>query len=85
MTSHVGRRLRHDERDVLPSESHPGDYWRGRAGVWWVHVPNGGEIMRLDRHVVDELPDGTITVQPTIRIRGGYAGNLVRGIWHDCP
>lgn len=60
-------------------------YWRS-GGVWYVHLPGAG-LGSLAKHQVIEHDDGTITVSPSILVRGGQAreahGFLERGNWRE--
>jgi hypothetical protein len=65
----------------------PGDYWFYPEVGWQATVPDG-RMATLTAHTVVEHEDGTITVSPSILIRGGrqtvqgpWHGYLERGIW----
>lgn len=62
-----------------PVDFLPGDYGRGENGDWYGMTPNG-LVAALARHTVLEHEDGTITVSPSILVRGG--GNLGGNEWH---
>lgn len=71
------------------SDAEPGDYWKQGApdsdmAFWSCCTPNG-EFGNLDSHDVTENDDGTITVKPSILVRGGeeYHGWLTNGVWSD--
>jgi len=61
-------------------------YWKYDT-IWMMHIPNFG-LGNLAGHRVEEHEDGTISVQPSIKIWDGtptvYHGYLTRGIWEDC-
>lgn len=80
-----------------PREAHPilepGDYRRTlhpeHGEVWECCVPSG-EQGNLAAHQVTEHEDRTITVSPSILIRGGagmadelWHGYLERGVWRE--
>jgi len=64
-------------------------YWKDEAG-WWIYLPGcGGGV--LSQHTVEEHADGTITVSPSILMRGHDNGTptekhgyLTKGEWRDC-
>lgn len=62
-------------------------YWQSPGG-WWIYLPGGG-IGRLWAHSVAWHDDGTITVAPSIAMRGTNDGGwkrhgfLERGIWRE--
>lgn len=63
----------------------PGEYWKRQDGVWFARTPDG-RLANLSEHNVEELPDGTITVYPSILVVGGgfdgsWHGWLEAGIW----
>lgn len=74
---------RHDRLDDSIPE--PGEYGRGSDGHWQVLPPDTDLIGSLSKHDVVEHEDGTITVSPSILIRGHsgreWHGWLERGIW----
>lgn len=60
-------------------------YWKDRDGLWFVYLPGAG-VGVLSLHQVEEHPDGTITVRPSILLeshRGQAHGFLERGQWRD--
>lgn len=65
-----------------------GQYGRDTDGVWYCWPP-GTELMgSLREHEVVEHEDGTITVSPSILVKGGekhetWHGYLVRGEWTE--
>jgi hypothetical protein len=90
-----GRRVYPDMLGFLPPLE-PGDYGRATAKqfaerhpsmLWWqVCAPDATQgSLNPAIHIVDEHPDGTITVSPSIdfsqRRIGGYHGYLVKGEW----
>lgn len=70
-----------------------GQYQKLTSGAWRACTPNG-YAYNLERHKVEEHEDGTITVHPSILVRGirgdgkpameFYHGWLERGVWRDC-
>jgi hypothetical protein len=77
----------------------PGEYSKLPEGMWYACSPNG-HTANLERHTVVEHEDGTITVSPSILIRGHqiseegvrvsddicdlWHGYLERGVWRSC-
>jgi len=72
-----------------------GDYGKAENGDWFLKVPEerlgGFYHLKLDnRWTITEHDDGTITVNPSILIRGGpdgkveWHGYLVHGVWRTC-
>ena len=74
----------------------PGDYWKNvDTGTFYaacpVPDPDGGVILAsLCKHSIVEHEDGTISVQPSIRVTGGpggtkelYHGFLENGSWRN--
>jgi hypothetical protein len=64
-------------------------YWKDEDGLWWLYLPNCGAGV-LKNHKVKEHEDGTITVQPSIKMIGHLQGTqteihgyLERGLWRD--
>jgi hypothetical protein len=64
-------------------------YWHTTAG-WLLYLPGCG-VGRLSLHAVQEHEDGTITVTPSIDMKGHDSGQpthkhgyLTRGVWKDC-
>lgn len=68
-----GRRIQSEEFAL------PGDYWKDENGVWYAVSPVG-LIACLENHNVSEHKDGTISVTPSILIRGYVDGT--EAIWH---
>lgn len=65
----------------------PGDYFRGKDGVWYGRPPGcPNALASLAGHTVTEHDDGTITVSPSILISGAgdWHGFLERGVWREC-
>lgn len=69
----------------------PGDYWCC-DGKWRGKAPNG-LFVNLQGHEVKENSDRTITVSPSILVRGtigespdeiSWHGFLENGIWREC-
>ncbi len=100
----IGRRIP-DRMDGSLDGVEPGDYWRDQNGDWTAAVPNpklpaykpeyahGICLAGLSKHDVTEHEDGTITVNPSIKVTSPwgpdrvehewYHGWLERGIWRD--
>lgn len=75
--------------DVDPLDLQPGEYgkWKGL----WCCIPPGTDLLgNLSRHTITEHDDGTITVSPSILVRGGphqseeWHGYLEKGVWREC-
>ncbi len=63
-----------------------GEYGKGPRGDWYCRPP-GSQIGCLRSHKIEEHPDGTITVSPSILInwgQGQWHGYLVKGEWQPC-
>lgn len=62
----IGRRV----HDLAPHELQPGDYgrWAADHDNWYACCPDG-KLANLERHQVQEHPDGTITVAPSILVQ----------------
>jgi hypothetical protein len=70
----------------------PGDYgFDEKHGFWMAETPNG-LLGSLANHEVTEYADGTITVSPSILVRGysydekrdiSWHGFLERGVWRE--
>jgi len=88
-----GKRI--DDPPGLPS---PGDYGKVE-GHWYACAPRRASekthpldahnlfIANLGGHKVEEHPDGTITVSPSILITrhdGQWHGFLEAGVWREC-
>lgn len=71
--------LRHGDHSVLED----GEYGRW-SSTWYARTPNG-LICNLERHMVVEHKDGTITARPSIDVRAGvgehWHGFLTKGVW----
>jgi hypothetical protein len=69
-----------------PIEFQPGDYGFYK-GYWWVYPPEDdtGPIM-LKGWTITENEDKTITVNPSIQVRGkvSWHGYLTNGEWREC-
>jgi hypothetical protein len=70
----------------MPHRLTPGDYCL-HAGEWYAVTPDG-RIALLSNHTVTAHENGSITVSPSILVRGGWSpgewhGWLVRGEWHE--
>lgn len=82
--------------NTMPYDLMAGDYCRrgsDEAGwIWWVCVPGGEDEgagplpERLEDGKpgwqVEEHPNGTITVSPSIDHKEVYHGHLVEGVWN---
>ncbi len=86
-----GRRLPdiQDPADIVPSAFAPGDYALARQGArLYFTLPNGG-FASITRQLwsIDEQPDGSITVSPSIYYNRGepdeWHGYLERGVWRQ--
>ena len=84
-----GVRVYHEvaEGEPGPMLKH-GEYWKRADGVWMC-LPPGGHLGDLSNHDVVEHDDGTITVSPSILIKGWdvarpWHGYLERGVWREC-
>ncbi len=84
-----GKRREPDESGrVWPVE--PGDYFRRdtpRGAEWYGMAPNG-LMCNITGHQITEHEDKTITVSPSILVKGGEGGEwhgyLERGVWREC-
>lgn len=72
-----GRRVYPDERGGI--SFHPGDYGKTIQNEWLARPPQG-HLGSLSDHEVEEHPDGTITVTPSIEGEG-FHGHLTKGVW----
>lgn len=88
-----GHRVMPDENGHLDlCAFQPGDYGRataeelqGRlASSWMCRIPNG-MLGNLSKHQVTEHEDGSITVSPSILVKGekSWHGYLERGVWRE--
>lgn len=72
--------------EISPHLFMPGDYgkWEDK---WYGQTPND-MLAGLEKHIIVEHEDGTITVSPSILVKGGqdesWHGYLERGIWREC-
>lgn len=71
---------------VEPHRLTPGDYSL-EGGIWYACTPDG-RLANLSAHAVTAHDNGTITVSPSILVRGGgrageWHGWLIAGVWHD--
>jgi hypothetical protein len=64
-------------------------YWKAK-GVWFIFIPGCG-TGTLAGHTVEEHEDNTISVTPSILLRGHNKGvpterhgYLTHGVWKDC-
>jgi hypothetical protein len=60
-------------------------YWKDQDGLWWIYLPSAGAGV-LRNHRVTENADGTITVDPSIKLQGQKLrhGYLRAGNWEAC-
>lgn len=85
----IGRRVP-DSESTAPFQ--PGEYGKRivqttDAVIWYACTPNG-LLANLGQHQITEHEDGTITVSPSILVRGGHGdqqwhGWLERGVWRE--
>ena len=65
----------------------PGDYGKHPGNGSWHGKPPGTDLLAgLRNHIVVEHEDGTITVSPSILVRGHssqWHGYLERGVWRE--
>jgi hypothetical protein len=78
-----GRRVEWPDFDV----DAVGDYARHPNGDWFGITPDG-QLAGLAKHDITEHEDGTITVSPSILVRGDerdvpWHGYLERGVWRE--
>lgn len=64
-------------------------YWRDECG-WWIYLPGCGAGVLQKHHVEEHSEDGSISVSPSIRMRGHDNGTpterhgfLERGEWRE--
>jgi hypothetical protein len=74
-------------RFVEPHRLQPGDYSLV-DGIWYASTPDG-RLANLAGHTVEVHDSGSITVSPSILVRGGglageWHGYLERGVWRSC-
>ena len=72
-----------------PHELLPGEYGKWTEDGNYYGVPPGTDLCaNLASHKIEEHEDGTITVSPSILVRGApgesWHGYLVRGDWRVC-
>lgn len=62
----------------------PGQYGKDSSGNWVGVTPNA-MYAGLEKHTVVEHEDATITVSPSIEVKGGgyWHGFLERGVWRE--
>jgi hypothetical protein len=81
--SMTGKRVDGKEPHELLSSEY--GRWARDDGNWYARTPDGTQVANLGSHQVVEHEDGTITVSPSILVRGGCApdwhGFLERGVW----
>ena len=82
----IGRRV-----NKLAHEMRDGEYGKCEDGNWYAIPPGTDLLAGLAGHQVTEHEDGSITVSPSIEVRG-YApereinywhGYLERGVWSE--
>lgn len=85
MNTMQGRRLPDGEQE--PEWYEPGGYAKDTPTGWWYICTPNGLLGTLRQHTVVEHDDGTITVSPSILVRGAagkqYHGWLERGVWRE--
>lgn len=76
--------------NVAPNELKPGDYsrWAEDDNNWYACCPGPDDLTaNLSSHTVTEHENGTITVSPSILVKGGqgkqWHGWLERGQWRE--
>ena len=72
--------------DKAPHELEAGEYGKWSADGVFYAVPPGTDLLaNLASHRITEHEDGTITVSPSILLKGGrgesWHGFLKRGVW----
>lgn len=91
------RRRLAEEAERMNSPGHRLYEWDGQTlippgsygvfeGKWYACTPNG-LLANLGNHSVSENPDGTISVTPSILVRGHdkeWHGYLTDGEWREC-
>jgi hypothetical protein len=77
----IGRRLCCEPFGNPLLSCQPGDYWLQSDG-WWHGITPNGMLTSLKGHQVEEHADGTITVTPSILVRGHSASGLEDVQWH---
>lgn len=82
-TGRCAGELPHGDHSVLEE----GEYGRW-SSTWYARTPNG-LLANLERHMVVEHADGTITVRPSIEVKAGplgqFHGYITKGVWHVEP
>ena len=81
MTTQGRRGYRTDDASV--GEMEPGTYLK-RGATWFCYPPReGAGPVNISTWNITEHEDGTITVSPSIYVRGtgGWHGHLVGGVW----
>lgn len=82
MSKTNGVRIAPYNNELLP----PGGYAQSPDGIWHCRAPVPKRYFggNLEKHTVEEHPDGTITVTPSILIThhlGTWHGHLRKGVW----
>lgn len=77
----IGRRLP-DSLDRSCPDLQPGDYAKIEGIGWYCSTPNG-HVGNLTTHTIEEHPDGTITVTPSILVSRRRSGETAdEELWH---
>lgn len=80
-----GRRITGDDiTDSSVANMAPGDYLK-RGDSWYAYAPReGAGPSNISTWEITEHEDGTITVSPSIHVKGkgGWHGFLVNGVWN---
>jgi hypothetical protein len=80
----IGKRVEFDPSDPR-KHLQPGDYGKAPDGTWYARPPWEGGNANLQGHKVTEHADGTITVEPSIKVEAGFGyvwhGFLENGVW----
>ncbi len=76
------------ETDFLLRISKTPDAYGTENGKHWYCTTPNGLFGSIGAHTVEEHPDGTITVSPSILVNRGlgeqWHGYLERGVWRKC-
>lgn len=87
-----GKRVQDNSPKHLMKQGEYGRTLLDGEWTWYCRVPKNGIVLgNLGNHKVVEHDDGTITVSPSILIKGGqdmeqelWHGYLEKGIWREC-
>lgn len=83
----MANQLRGKRVTIEPHLYEPGDFGKWE-GIWHGRSPDG-RLCNLGGHEVEDHADGSITVKPSILVKGGgndgeWHGYLTVGIWTEC-